>query len=120
MAKPHSPATKARALSLLQRGHSAADVAKLVGASSRTVERWAENMPAAPIDPVRAVAEEALATGTLTERLRAGEILLKIGATEKPQGSGRILVNLGPDVCPHCGEALRVIDADVTPVEIEP
>jgi hypothetical protein len=34
------------------------------------------------------VAEEALSTGNLTERLRAAEIMLKIGANEKPQGVG--------------------------------
>jgi hypothetical protein len=81
----HSPATKTRAGALLQRGYSAAEVAKLVGASSRSVERWAEDLSAKPIDPVRAVAEEALSTGNLTERLRAAEIMLKIGANQKPQ-----------------------------------
>jgi hypothetical protein len=103
-----SHATKQRALALLQRGYSASEVGKLVGVRSRTVERWKSDVPAQAIDPIRAVADRALDTGTMSEQLRAAEILLKIGATEKPQGSGRVVLNIGgPDVCPHCGESLR-------------
>lgn len=80
---------------------------KLVVVHSRTVERWKSDVPAQATDPIRAVADRALDTGTLTEQLRAAEILLKIGATEKPQGSGRVVVNLGPEICPRCGESLR-------------
>jgi hypothetical protein len=107
VARP-TPETKQRALALLQSGHGAAAVGKLVGVHRRTVEKWAAaGLPARRIDPVRAVAEEALASGTLTERLRAAELLTKLGATEKLQGSGRVEIHLGPDTCPHCGGSLR-------------
>ena len=97
-----------------RRGLSRQEVADELDVSARTIQRWAAERPdlfkqhdPGSLEHRRAILLEALETGNLAERLRAVDLLERLGAQEKPRRSGRILVNLGPETCPHCGGSLR-------------
>jgi hypothetical protein len=104
-----------RAAELHGQGLSISEIARELGRSPRTVSRYKRQRPdlferfePGSLEHRRVILLRALETGSLSEQLRAAELLDRLSANEKPKGSGRIMVTVvSPETCPHCGNSLR-------------
>jgi Homeodomain-like domain len=107
-----------KAAELHRQGVPQKDIAAKVGVTTRQLQRWArdaryvhlfERHEPGSTDHRRAILLQALDQGSLSEQLRAVELLGKLGENDK-RGSGaqRVAVHLhGPRVCPECGAHLE-------------
>ncbi len=121
-----------RAAELQRRGYGTSEIAKEIGYSRSTVIRAKASRPdlfeehdPGSIEHRRAILLQALESGNLAERLRAVELLERLGANEKPQGSQTIYVVDGYDgdsldvPCRKCGASIRVLGMPES-TEVEP
>jgi hypothetical protein len=114
--------TAQRAAELHRRGLSTGEIAAEMKVSLSTVQRakaarpdlFAEHEPGSR-EHRRAILLAALDQGSLSEQLRAVELLDKLSAgSQRGNESGRIAVHVhGPRVCPVCGAHLDTEHTEV-------
>jgi hypothetical protein len=105
-----------KAADLLSRGHRRVDVARQLGVSSATIDRWRREKPAlfethepGSPDHVRQVLIDALTRGSLSERVKAADMLQRMGLQgESSPGASVTVIVSELETCPACGERLPV------------
>ena len=95
----------ARAGELTRQGVPQKEIAADIGCSTKQIQHWTrdpryahllERHEPGSLEHRRSILLAALDSGNLSERLRAVELLERLGVNEKPQGNGRIVVLVGP------------------------
>lgn len=100
----------------LQRGERPSDVARACKVSTSTLARWRKSRPhlfevhePGSVEHRRAVLLEALETGNLSERLRAVELLERLGQSDGRAPGATTIYVAALDHCPHCGAKLEPV-----------